>query len=87
MMQFAPNQVIVDLRLECVLDLVHAAGEVDPAPSGRDLLNPEAMRLQPSCHRGKIAVADSKAPPELLGCQPFVKLRGTGVVLRRKQRF
>jgi len=37
--------------------------------------------------RGKIAVADSKAPPELLGCQPFVKLRGTGVVLRRKQRF
>ena len=85
-MFFALHLKAMDRAVKRIGDLSGGPGERDPIASARLFVDGEAFGLEPRGHFGEIAGAETEALTELLGRQPFMKLRRRRVLLVGEQR-
>ena len=76
---------VVYLGLEGLLGLRGGSAEDDPIAAAGDILNPEALRLEPGGELLNVVGAEAEAVGILLGCEPLVIERRVGILLLRQK--
>src|SRR5271155_3821435 len=87
-MHFAPDIVLIDLRVECFSPLAGGPGKLNVPLALRAPGNAEAVRTQPARSRLNVAICRSKLRAKLFGSHPLViaggalRVRGTQELLQ-----
>ena len=81
----ALEEHLVNLGVECSLDVRHAAGEDKSGAAGRRVLDFEAVARQPVAERGNVRVRGAEAPLEVRGREPPPEVGRRGVLLRGQE--
>src|ERR1017187_5778296 len=82
---FPVDLEIVNLGLENTLDLGGGSAEDDKVAGAGDLANAEALGLEPGGELLNVVGAEAEAIGILLGREPLVVLRRTGILLLRQK--
>jgi hypothetical protein len=81
----AIHLILAHLSLEGVFHLARGAAELKRAAAAGDFIHVETVILKPPYNRVDILLGGTEALAELLGRQPFLKMRGCGIVLVGQQ--
>ena len=87
MLRAVRRVVAVDLGVEGLGDARGGAAEGDPVAPAGDVMNREALLLQPAGDLAGVVAAQAEAVGKLFGGEPAVVVRGRRVLLVCEKRF
>jgi hypothetical protein len=84
---FAGDGVEVHLGLEGLLYLAHAAGKANLVAAARHGIDREPLLLEPGLHLVQVGLSHAETGGELIGVEPLVIERRSGILLHGDESF